>query len=119
MAIEFPFSDANQVVAPDLATFTVTIEDTFTIVNVAAGFAQAVTALSIARAPEGVKVGTKVRFDFLQNGTGRNITFGSAGDTIVAPVLTGVADDRDVIELVWDDTEWVASSDWFKVVDAA
>lgn len=36
-----------------------------------------------------------------------------------APALTGVANDRDIIELVWNGTDWIAIGAWYKVVDAA
>ena len=67
----------------------------------------------------GLQVGAKVVFDLLQGATGRSVSFGSAGDTITSPDLTGVNLDRDVLELIWNGTDWVATNAWFKVVDAA
>lgn len=116
--VKFPFGDAKQVTITDAATSTITIEDAFTIVS-ADTLSQAVTALSLT-AGDGLNVGSIVRFDVLQGATGRNITFGSAGDTIVGAVLTGVANDRDTLDLVWNGTDFAASTAaWNKIVDAA
>lgn len=116
--VKFPFGDAKTVTITDAATSTITIEDAYTIVS-AGTISQAITALSLT-AGDDLNVGSRVTFDVLQGATGRNITFGSAGDTIVAPVLTGVANDRDTIDLVWNGSEFVANAAaWAKIVDAA
>jgi hypothetical protein len=59
--------------------------------------------------------GTEVHIDVVQGGTGRNV---SLEDNIVAPDLTGVANDRDTITLKWNGTEFIGGA-WAKVVDAA
>lgn len=118
MATKFPFGAADVQNVTDAATSTISIVDTFTIVNNGNGLSQAVTALSIDAVGD-VQIGAKIMFDLLQGATGRNVTFGSAGDTIVAPVLTGVANDRDVLVLVWNGTDWAAeTAAWNKIVDA-
>jgi hypothetical protein len=115
--LKFPFGDAQITELTDAATSTETIVDALTVLQASSGFAQAVTGLSLT-AGVGLNKGAIVIVDVAQNGTGRNVTFGSAGDTIVAPVLTGVLNDRDIIHLVWIGTEFVALSDWYKVVNA-
>lgn len=115
--IVFPLADATVVALGDAATFNVEIDDTLTIIKRTGGFGQAVTGLSLT-ASKDLRIGSRVKVDIAQGATGRNVTFGSAGDTIVAPALTGVANDRDVIELVWDGTAFVGGT-WQKIVDAA
>ena len=60
--------------------------------------------------------GAKVVLDVVQGATGRNIIFGTGAK---GPTLTGVNLDRDTIELVYDGTEFIATSNWTKIVDAA
>lgn len=115
--IKFPAGNAKVVVMTDAATSTIAIDDTFTIVDITGGLSQAVTGLSLT-ASVNLQVGAKIVLDLLQGATGRNVAFGSAGDTITAPNLTGVANDRDVLELIWNGSDWVAVGAWFKVVDA-
>lgn len=115
--ISFPFGNAEEVVITDAATSTITIEDALTIVS-AGPIGQAITALSLA-VVDRLPIGSKVVIDIQQGATGRNVAFGSAGETIVAPDLTGVDLDRDIIELVWTGSDFVALGAWYKVVDAA
>lgn len=116
--VKFPFGDAKAVTITDAATSTITIEDAYTYVT-ADTISQAITALSLT-AGDDLNIGSRVTFDVQQGATGRNITFGSAGDTIVAPVLTGVANDRDTLDVVWNGTDFAASTAaWNKIVDAA
>lgn len=115
--VNFPFGAADQQTITDAATSTVTVTGSFTVLS-AGTISQAITALSIS-AVDKLPIGSRLQIDIQQGGTGRNVSFGSAGDTIVAPNLTGVANDRDIIELVWNGTDWVAVGAWFKVVDAA
>lgn len=115
--IRYPFGDANVVVIEDEATSTIEIAGK-TIVNGPAALAQNVT-ISLTAANE-IAIGTEVFFDVKQAATGRNLAWGTAGDTIVAPGLTGVALDRDVLTLIWDGTAFVAkAAAWAKIVDAA
>jgi len=97
---------------------TQTIKNTRTLIRRAGGFGQAVTGLSLL-ADQGLMIGSRVTVRIEQGATGRNVTFGSAGSTIVAPVLTGVASDIDVIDLEWDGSAFKATTTWQKVVDAA
>lgn len=118
MPVRYPFGAADAKSVEDAATSTIDIVDLFTIVDNANGLSQAVTALSIDN-DQGLPAGATIMFDLLQGATGRNVTFGGAGNTIVAPVLTGVANDRDVLVLVWNGTDWAAqTATWNKIVDA-
>ena len=114
----FPFADADVQTLGDTATMTQTITNTYTILQRLTGFGQAVTGLSLQAAPD-LKIGSRVKIDILQNATGRNVTFGSAGSTIVGQVLTGVASDRDTVTLTWNGTAFIADSVWQKTFDAA
>jgi hypothetical protein len=115
----FPWGPAEQISINDAAVpDLITIRNTFTIVKKTGGFSQAVTALSLQADPE-LLIGSKVKVQIEQGATGRNVTFGAAGSTIVAPVLTGVASDKDCIELTWDGTAFVADYVWSKILDFA
>lgn len=113
--IKFPFGAADVQEPAFAATLNQTIKNTLTIVKVTV--TAAITGLSLTADSELV-IGSKVKVDIIQDATGRNVTFGSAGSSIVAPALTGVADDRDTIELTWDGAAFVGGA-WQKVVDAA
>lgn len=103
----------------DAATMTQTIKSSLTILKATAGFGQAVTGLSL-QADQALLVGSRVKVDIQQGATGRNVTFGSAGSTIVAPALTGVDNDRDVLWLTWDGVSFTPdTAAWNKIVDAA
>lgn len=115
--IVFPFADAEVADLEDAGTMNIEIKNTLTILKKSGGFGQAVTGLSLT-ANKDLRIGSRVKIDIAQGATGRNVAFGSAGSTIVAPALTGVANDRDTIELVWDGTAFVGGA-WAKVVDAA
>ena len=117
--IKFPFGAAPIEAIGDAAVpDTITIQNTKTIVRKTGGFAQAVTALSLLAAGD-LMVGSEVIVRIEQGATGRNVTFGSAGSAITAPALTGVANDIDVITLVWDGSAFKATTTWLKVYDAA
>lgn len=120
--IVFPFGPADVQTLSDAATMTQEIKNTLTILQRLTGFGQAVTALSL-KANKDLKKGSRVKIDILQGGTGRNVTLGSGspGSTVTgAPVLTGVASDRDVLWLTWDGSAFVSDqAAWFKIVDAA
>jgi len=116
--IKYPFGAASVETLEDAATYNVDIANTLTVVKRTGGLAQAVTGLSLT-ASKDLLVGSKVKVDIAQGATGRNVTFGAAGSSIVAPVLTGVANDRDCITLTWDGVAFVADTAWQKVVDAA
>jgi len=113
--IKFPFGNADVQIVAVSATPSVTITDTLTILRQSP--TAAVTAFDIT-AEAGLTVGSMVKVDIIQDATGRNVTFGSGGDTIIAPVLTGVASDRDSIWITWDGTEWTGGV-WEKYFDAA
>jgi len=115
--IRYPFGPADVQALADAATMTQTITNTLTILKRTAGFGQAVTGLSLLAAPD-LLIGSKVKVDILQGATGRDVTFGSAGSTIVGTVLTGNASDRDVITLTWDGLAFVADGIWEKILAA-
>lgn len=114
--VKFPFGDADVQSPSFSATPTYDIVSTMTIIKLSP--TAAITALSL-QASKDLMPGSKVKIDVSQDATGRNVTFGSAGSSIVAPALTGVANDRDVIELTYDGSAFVADSAWQKIVDAA
>jgi hypothetical protein len=118
MSVNYPIGDAEVIVLTDAATSTTNITNAKTIIQAAAGgLSQAVTGLSLT-ADASLMVGAEVVVDIAQDGTARDVSFGSAGDTITAPNLTAVINDRDVISLVWTGTEFAAASVWQKIVDA-
>lgn len=116
--INFPDAHATVETLGDAATYNVAIADALTIVKRTGGLSAAVTGLSLT-ASKDLRIGSKVKVDIAQGATGRNVTFGSAGNSIVAPVLTGVASDRDTITLTWDGVAFVADSIWQKILDFA
>lgn len=116
--IKFPFAPATVELLGDAATYNVEIVDTLTILKRIGGLGQIVTGLSLT-ANKDLPIGSKVKVDIAQGATGRNVTFGSAGNTIVAPVLTGVASDRDAITLTWDGVAFTADTVWQKILDFA
>lgn len=111
----FPEGNADVQSPASAAAYSLPVANTNTIIQLAPAVAGTLDLLPSSE----LKAGSKVMVDVDQGATGRNITFGSTGSTIVAPNLTGVANDRDVIELVWTGSEFVALGAWFKVVDAA
>lgn len=113
----FPVGNCDQQSIADAATSTVTIHDTYTQLRKTGGFSAAVTGLSLQAHPE-LRKGAVVQIRIEQGATGRNVSFGSAGSTIVAPNLTGVANDIDVLTLEWDGSAFKATDNWEKVVDA-
>jgi len=116
--IKYPFGPCDEQSLADAATMTQTINNTLTIISRAGGFGQAVTGLSLLAAQD-LPAGAKVIVRIAQGATGRNVTFGAAGSTVTAPVLTGVANDVDTISLVYDGSAFLAETVWQKVVDAA
>jgi hypothetical protein len=115
--IKYPWGNADKQTLVDAATMTQQITNTLTILQRLTGFGQAVTGLSLQAAPD-LPIGSQVKVDILQGATGRNVTFGSAGSTIVAPALTGDANDRDEIILTWDGSSFVADGPWAKILAA-
>ena len=116
--VKFPFGPCDEQALTDAATMTLTINNTLTQVTREGGFGQAVSGLSL-QAAQDLPAGAQVVVRIEQGATGRNVTFGSAGSTITAPVLTGVANDIDVITLEWTGSKFRATTTWQKVYDAA
>lgn len=117
--IRFPFSNIQVLTMEDSATPTVTITDPFTrIINPTLG--QAVTGLILDADTDQIPDGARVFIDITQSATGRDVTLNATYAT--APVLTGVASDRDVLELEWNATTGkftALAAAWSKIVDAA
>jgi hypothetical protein len=121
---KFPIGGQERITIENAATSTITIANTKTYVE-AGTISQAITGLSLT-ADEELIDGAEVIIDIQQGATGRNVSFGSAGNTIVAPNLTGVADDRDILTLTYvkgstpGSGEFVAKlAAWEKIVNAA
>jgi hypothetical protein len=116
--LKFPYSNAEVVAVADQAVVNIAITDNLTILQIS-GVGQAFTdfSLSADQTPP-LQIGAKVVIDFTQGATPYNLTFGSTGDTITAPDLTGVANDRDTISLIWTGTEFVGETVWQKIIDA-
>lgn len=116
--VRFPFGNIDVLTMDDSATPTVTITDPFTrVINPTLG--QAVTGL-ILDADEELPDGARVLIDITQGGTGRSVTLNAT--YAVAPALTGVANDRDVLELEYNSTTGTftaLAAAWSKIVDAA
>lgn len=112
--IKFPFGDADVQSPVFAATLNQSVADTLTIIKVTV--TAAITDFSI-NVGSGYTTGSQVKLDIIQDATGRNVTFGATGNTITAPALVGVANDRDTILLTWDGTAFVGGV-WEKVVDA-
>ena len=110
--IKWPFGYATKLAPAAAATHDIEIENNKTFISLT-GLAQATTVNLTADVE--LEAGAEVIIDVVQGGTGRNVTL---GDNIVAPDLTGVANDRDKITLVWNGTAGVGGS-WDKVIDAA
>jgi len=52
----------------------------------------------------------------IDNGaTARNVSFGSAGNTIKAPNLTGVINNTSRIKLTWTGARFVADNAWISI----
>jgi hypothetical protein len=117
--IAYPFGKATVETLGDAATYNVTIADRLTVLKRTGGLSQAVTGLSLT-ASKDLPDGAEVVVDIAQGATGRNVAFGSAGSTIVAPALVGDASDRDTITLRWDKAAKVftAKTAWQKILAA-
>lgn len=110
----WPFGEAD-VLTPDYAAeVALEIENNLTIIK--APTLTGALEFTLTADPE-LRPGAKVIIDVTQGATGQDVTFAAGGD-VVAPDLTGVANDRDIIELTWDGSEFVGGL-WQKVVDAA
>lgn len=116
--VAYPFGKATVETLGDAATYNVSIVDRLTTLKRVGGLSQAVTGLSLT-ASKDLPDGAEVVIDIAQGATPRNITFGSAGTTIVAPALTASASDRDGITLRYDKAAnaFTAKSAWFKILD--
>lgn len=118
--IASPFGKPTNETLGDSATYNITIADRLTILKRTGGLSQAVTGLSLT-ASKDLPDGAEVVVDITQGASGRNVTFGSVGNTIVAPALTGVASDQDVIVLRYEKSTktFRAKCVWQKILDFA
>ena len=117
-AINVGESREVQALANNDATITIAVTEQLTIAQISA-LELAITALQIDGGAA-LQPGARVIVDCQQDAAaGDNITFDSTSDTIVAPVLTGVVNDRDIITLIWTGSEWIATTAaWEKIVNA-
>lgn len=99
--------------APTAAGQTITVSNQLDIIKLT-GLTGATTLNFVAGSL--LENGAKVVLDVVQGATGRDVILGTG---VVGPTLTGVADDRDTIELVYNGTEFIAINAWVKIVDAA
>ena len=114
--INWPFGAADYQLADDqTGTLTPSIKNSKTILKYTAPAGALTLNLDI---DSEVKAGAELTIYVFQGATGRNVTLGT-GFNSQAPDLTGVANDADVINLVYDGSAFLAKSTWLKVVDAA
>jgi hypothetical protein len=112
---KFPFADAIVRAEVGDANISVDVKSTLEIIQISG--LDAARTLDLVPSSD-LMPGSKVVVDVEQGATAQNVAFGSTGSTIVAADLVGVANDRDVITLMWDGTEFVGLSAWVKIVDA-
>lgn len=108
----FPFGQADVLTPAYAATIALTINNNMTIVKLS-GLNGAV-ALNLAADAE-LREGAIVVVEATQGATGRNVTFGGSAK---AAGITGVANDRDTVTLVFDGSEFIGIGAQ-KIVDAA
>lgn len=106
MAWDFETARVTTLTAPGA---TPTIDTDNADIVILTGLAAAITSLTtnLTGTPA---VGDKLQLRFLDNGTGRAITFGSAflASGTVALLTTTVANKHHVAEFQWDGAHWVA-----------
>jgi hypothetical protein len=114
--IKWPVGPADELVNTETTTGeTFTIDNVMTLL-VLSGLTGAFDIdLDIS---EELPVGAQLYVKAIQGATGRNVTLGD-GFSSHAADLTGVANDVDVREFVYDGTEFQPKGLWAKVVDAA
>lgn len=113
----YPFGNLDWQ-APAAATGTVALEiETQDTVIYLSAMAGAVT-LNLT-VEDSVRRGARLRIIAVQNATGRNVTLGTGFITNGAADLTGVANDIDVMELIYDGSQFISTQTWQKVYDAA
>jgi hypothetical protein len=108
--VKYPFGPADVLTpAPDEGVIEVDIENQLTIIKLR----DLDDAVQIVLNPAAdIQPGAIVKIDLLQTADEADVTWGS---DIVALALVGVPSDRDVIELMWDGTEFVGG-EWEKVI---
>jgi hypothetical protein len=114
METHFPLGISDvQAVA---ATGTIEVNNAYTRVVISPS---AAVTLSLT-INEGLPVGARLFIRVENDATGRNITLDTSGGfNEDAPVLTGVADDVDSIECVYNGTDFEPVNGWFKIHDDA
>lgn len=110
--VRWPFGAAYVDAAPDLSS-AITVDNTKTILDISINAASTLN-LTI---PDELEAGAELTVKVSQDGTGRNLTLGT-GFNADAPDLTGVANDVDVAEYIFDGAEFQAKGNWEKIVDA-
>lgn len=113
--INFPFGAPDNQTIADAATANPTITNNFTVLKCSAGLSQALT-LSLT-AGTGLKDGAIVVFEIVQKATKQDISFGSAGSTVVAPSVTGVNSKTQAVMLRYEDssTSFRAIAGWVQL----
>ena len=113
--VSYPFGHADvQELAPGAETIKVVVDNIKTILKVGPTGAATIN-LAVAKSQ---RIGAELVIEVTQPTTGRNINLGEGFATSAAN-LTGVANDVDVLTLVYDGVEYRPTSTWQKVVDAA
>ena len=115
--IKNPFGVSEVVELEDAATIDLTITNTKTLLKRAGGISQAMT-INLTADRE-LLDRSQVIIDIEQSEDEFDVDFGTDGNTIVAPTLTGSWNDRDVIILEYDKAEdkFIAVSAWQKITD--
>lgn len=116
MAVKFPFGAASNQSNAGSGAVAISIDNTFTYLTIAP--AGAITALNLTLDSE-LPVGSVLFIEVNQGGSGADVTPGTGFDAS-APTLTGVANDTDVLELVFNGSAFVPkTAAWNKIVNAA
>lgn len=113
----YPFGNIDWITPASATGATAVTIDSLDTVIYLASMAGAVT-LNLT-VESSVRRGARLRILVLQNATGRNVALGTGFITNGAPDLTGVANDYDVMECIYDGSQFISTQTWQKVFDAA
>ena len=116
MGVKYPFGIASVPVIGTTGVVSITIDNTKTYVAVTP--TAEITALDLVIDSE-VPIGSELFIIVSQGGTGFDVT-PNTGFRATSPVLTGVLNDVDVLEFIYDGAVFVPkAADWAKIIDAA
>lgn len=113
--VKYPFGPADNLTpTPDAedGTVVLTIDNQLTFVKPEGLTEECEVTLNPSA---DLEPGAEVIIDVEQGATPQDVVWGA---DIVAPELTGVANDRDKITLTWNGSEWIGGV-WEKIVNAA